>query len=1289
MDSDLSFGSWLKGRRKGLDLTQDALAEGAGCSPDMVRKVEGGVARPSRQLAELLVAHLQVPAGEQALYVQWARTGRRQASPPPTATYPASGHDDQAPENPYKGLHAFQETDAPDFFGREALTARLVQRVAAQEELARFLAIVGPSGSGKSSVVRAGLIPALRRQHLPGGISPVVVDMVPGNHPLEEIEAALLRVAVNPPSSLMEQLRDGERGLARAVKRVLPSDNHTEMLLVIDQFEELFTLTKSEQERAQVLRGLFEAVSDPHSRLWVVVTLRADFYDHPLLYIPSSELISRRNEVVGPLTSEELFRAITKPAERAGLVMEADLPITIAEDVSEQPGTLPLMEYALTELFEGRVGRLLTLSAYRQSGGVLGALARRADSLFLSLTPAEQAEARQMFLRLVTLGEELGTDDTRRRTHRAEIASGARDEEALGRVLDLYGRYRMLTFDRDHRTGAPTVQVAHEALVRGWPRFREWLDNAREQLIVHRRLMTSAAEWQSAGQERSFLVSGARLAQFAALQAESESGGEGALALTEEEEAYLAASLDEQRRQALTEQARQGRELMLQKRAASRLRYLVAGLCVFLLVAAALAAWALNRSTEAQTNFEHADALRLGGEAENLVLTHADPNLIALLSIRSLKTAYSPQADAALSGVAFQGVPPLAFEGHTSEVRMAKFSPDGKMLVTGGDDTTVRLWDVATRQTIHIFKAHTSVAGAVAFSPDGKYLATGGDDAKLFLWDLATYEQVREFKGSGGEIGWMAFSPDGKYLATTDGYSGGISNAYIVHIWDVATGEIIRSLTDFKADVIGLGWSPGGNYLYTSALDGTARLWDADNGEQVRSYAGNVVFGGPGAYSPDGKYVAAGVGRPDLSVPGFGIIIWEADTGKVVRVITGVDGVLGMTFSPDSKYIASGGEGTFVQVWEVASGRKVHEYTGSSDMIFWVDFSPDGKYIVDASRDHIARMWSLQTSPGNVVFSGHSDEVWGASYSPDGGYLATSSADQKIGLWDAVSGQIIRYFAGHTAKVLSVVFSPDGKTLLSASADGTVRLWDTESGLAMHTFEGHSEQVNRAFFSHDGTMIVSASDDNTARIWDVATGKELHRFTEPDHAVKAVFSPDDHSLLISDGDGHIELYDVASEKLIRSYLGHEKTDVRASFSPDGTKIVSAGDDAISIVWDTNTGQELQRFTIPNTTVWSAEFSPDGMTVATSGNDNEARLWDVATGQEIRRLTGHTNGVRQVSFSPDGQFVVTASLDKTARIWQTDYHTTINAMCSVLNRDLTREERAQYGITDHAPTCPSH
>jgi len=405
--------------------------------------------------------------------------------PPYTAVTP-----EEKLESPYKGLRAFGEADADDFFGRETLTGELLGRLAQPGDLTRFLAVVGPSGSGKSSVVKAGLIPALRRGGLPGSENWFIVDLVPGAHPWEELEAALLRVAVNPPQSLLSQLREDERGLLRAVQRVLPADETTELVLVIDQFEEVFTLTADEAGRAQLLDSLVMAILDPSSRARVVITLRADFTDRPLQYVDFGELVRQRTEFVLPLTPDELEEAIVKPAQRVGLAVEPGLPETIMSDLGDQPGTLPLLQYTLTELFERRVGRALTLGAYQASGGVRGALAKRAEELYTQLDEAGRKVACQLFLRLITLGEAtsdgLPAPDTRRRVLRSELTSldgRPKTTSVIDGVIDQFGRHRLLTFDRDPVTRGPTVEVAHEALIREWGRLRMWLDEDREYLL--------------------------------------------------------------------------------------------------------------------------------------------------------------------------------------------------------------------------------------------------------------------------------------------------------------------------------------------------------------------------------------------------------------------------------------------------------------------------------------------------------------------------------------------------------------------------------------------------------------------------------------------------------------------------------------------------------------------------------------------------------------------------------------------------------------------------------------
>ena len=398
--------------------------------------------------------------------------------------------------------------------------------------------------------------------------------MQPGHHPLEELDAALMRVAVRPPAGLLARLESGPRGLVEVVDAILPEG--TELLLVVDQLEEVFTLTESEDDRALFLESLRVATAEPSSRLRVVATLRADFYDRPLRYPRIGQLLGSTTEVLSALTPEELERAIVRPAERAGLRIEGGVVPQIAADVAEQPGALPLVQYALTELYDRREDGRLTLEAYRDIGGVGGALAASAEHLYATRQPAGRNAVRQLFLRLVTLGE--GVADTRRRVTRSELSTIEVDASAMESALDTYGRHRLLTFDRDPATREPTVEVAHEALLGAWERLRGWIEEAREDVRMHRRLSDAAREWERNRRESSFLLAGSRLDQF-------ESWGSATnLALGLEERGYLVASVARRDEERAAEAARNLRERTLERRSVKRLRALVVALTAAALV---------------------------------------------------------------------------------------------------------------------------------------------------------------------------------------------------------------------------------------------------------------------------------------------------------------------------------------------------------------------------------------------------------------------------------------------------------------------------------------------------------------------------------------------------------------------------------------------------------------------------------------------------------------------------------------------------------------------------------
>ena len=746
--------------------------------------------------------------------------------------------------NPYKGLHAFLEADADDFFGREQLVADLVERVVAE----RFLAVVGPSGSGKSSVVLAGLVPEIRAR----GWN--IAVMAPGAYPLEELEAALLRIAANPPASLKEQLDADELGLLRAVKRVLPDDG-SELLLVVDQLEEVFTLVEDEERRARFLSSLELAVRDPRSRLRVVVTLRADFYDRPLLHRGFGEVMRDRVEPVLPLSLDELEQAIAGPAKRVGAALEEGLLGRIVADVVDEPAALPLLQYALTELHERREGSTLTRRAYEAIGGISGAVAGRAETLYRGLDDPGQQAVRQLFLRLVTLGD---AADTRRRVERAELDTLDVDQGRLALSIDAYGAARLLSFDRDPRTEAPTVEVAHEALLSRWARLKDWIAAARDDLRAHQRLSSAAREWRDVDRDPSLLMRGAQLERFESWATES------GIAQTDLEREYLAESVAAREAERLAEEARQARETALERRSIHRLRALVGVLAVAALVAAGLTVFAFQQSNHSKHEAKIATARQLA--AASTANIDVDPELSILLGLRAVETTGGgahalPEAVDALHRAVEAS---RAVASIPVQAAAVAFSPDGTRLATAG--SSVGVWSTKTgRRLLDVGRGGGPFRG-IAFSTDSRRLAAGGSGGVATIWDATNGRRLESLESPVGGTGIyaLAFDPEGKRIAADDGVGD-------LWLWDAGSRRVIRTIRTAHP-LCGVSWSPDGGRIATGDCGthyagSVARIWDAQTGRLV--FASPVLNGAMRmiAYSPNGEYLGVadpGGERPDL-----------------------------------------------------------------------------------------------------------------------------------------------------------------------------------------------------------------------------------------------------------------------------------------------------------------------------------------------------------------------------------------------------------------------------------------
>lgn len=1149
--------------------------------------------------------------------------------------------------NPYKGLRAFRESDADDFFGREALTQRLVERMAEEHRLARFLAVVGPSGSGKSSLVQAGLIPTLRRGALPGSEHWFVVVVVPGAHPLEELEEALLRVATTPLPNLLEHLQADERGLLRAVSRMLPDDTQTELVLVIDQFEEIFTMVEDEPVRRHLLNSLIATVTDTQSKLHVIITLRADYYHGPLQYTGFSQLMQQRTEVVVPFTSDELRRAIAGPAARAFLNLEPGLIATLIADVEMQPGALPLLQYVLTDLFEQRTDQSLTREAYHSTGGLRSAIARRADQLYDQLDEQGQEAARQIFLRLITLGE--GVEDTRRRVRRTELEAIGVDSGTIRTVIDMYGRYRLLTFDRDSITREPTVEVAHEALIRMWGRLRVWLVTSRENLRIQRRLLTAVAEWSNADRDSSFLATGVRLAQFESL-ADSD------LALSQEEQEYLQASVMARDALRIKEAERKAREAALERRSRSILWALVAVLLIAVVVASLL-------TFQTRRQLEIATAQRIALAAQSQMLNA--PETALLLAYEGVARHHDPLTEQALRDaldhVAWQ---PIVLNGHTAAVGRGDFSPDGQQILTASDDGTARLWDLTGKQ-LAVFEGHTGIVQGAVFSPDGQQVLTASGDGTARLWNKQGQPLVI-FKGHTAGLQSADFTKDGQQILTT-------SDDGTVRLWTI-TGQPLTVFEGHTDTVHSAVFSADEQLVLTASDDGTARLWNR-NGESLTTFKHDDDPVERAEFSPDGQQVLTASGDQtarlwDLS--GQELAVFKGHTGGVQRAM----------FSPDGKQVLTASLDQTVRLWDL-SGQQLAVFKGHTDRVNRARFSPDGQYILSASLDHTARLWDLSGQQlavfshlgrvGSTMFSpdgkhilttsfDHTARLWtlvgppvatfqdednglkSAIYSADGKRVLTASADKTARLWDA-NGQLLMVFKDHSGPLARARFSPDEQQVLTAAEDGTVSLWDL-SGRLLTTFS-HTDEVFSDGNTLDGQRVLTAADDGTVQLWDLS-GQHIATFKgHTDEVTNARLSPNGQYVLTTSQDATARLWDVSGKQLT-IFKEHTEWIVRAIFSLDGQHIVSVSDDDTARLWDLS-GKQLAVFP-HNDRVVRAVFSPDGQRVVTISQDATARMWDL-TGKQLA-VFSHTGRVVRADFSDDGQYLVTASADQTARLWNT-------------------------------------
>ncbi|MCB9461534.1 MAG: protein kinase [Anaerolineaceae bacterium] len=1219
--------------------------------------------------------------------------------------------------NPYKGLRAFQQADAGDFFGRNDLIERLLKRLDSSQTNSQFLAVVGPSGSGKSSVIKAGLLPAVRESRL--NDEPwYITEMVPGTHPFEELEAALLKIAPNDVPDLHGILTRDERGLVRAIKRILPT-SEARVLLLIDQFEEVFTLVDDEERRKLFLDSVMAAAQDERSQVTIIITLRADFYDRPLLYGDFGELIRQRTELVLPLSNSQLQEAIVEPARLVNMELENGLVNAIIKDVRMQPGALPLLQYALTELFERRTGRMMTLNTYQEIGGTSGALARRADEIYSQLDDAEAEAARQIFLRLVTLGD--GTEDTRRRVLISELLSLTTDRGIIQRVLDTFGKYRLMTFDRDPVTRNATVEVAHEALIRQWDRMRGWLEESREVLRLQRQLNGATRDWLQADHDPSFLATGIRLQQLEDLAATSD------IVLNQDEAAFLQASVEQREARLEAERQRQAHEETLEKRS----RRFLGALAVVMTIAAAIsgimAVVAYTQSqlaTEAQVIAEDsadtANSLALAANARNAAAQN-DPQLALALALEAeqVQDDNAPEVVRVLGDLAYAPGPRYRMSLHTGSVLNVAFSADGQRGASVGLDGQLIIWQVDDQTILQQINLGDGIfAFDVVLHPTEPIAAVALNNGQLRFFDIETGDVALEIAAHEGPIHSLDTSPDGSQIVT-----GGADK--IIKLWDTATGELVQEFEGHTGEIFRVVFSPKGDQIASSsgdetladtaddAVDRTIRLWSLNGGRTV-TIQPNSGFPRTLAYSPDGQTIALGV--------------WDNSLGGTTRLYDVVNGVetarlfghstpiTDIAFSPDGGTLATVAWDRVVRLWDIRRSVEMRTFAGLPDRILTLEYSPNGEYLllgtgnagdnvvtVDSERSIASDvwLWDLQRRDAVRQYHGQDEWLWSVAIHPDGDMAATGSGplrlvegantDTSIHLWNISTGETIATLEGHTNTVDSLDFHPDGQHLLSAGWDGSIILWDIESGEQVRTYSDHAGRVYDVNFSADGSRFISAGGSGdataykrTAILYDTDSGQIIRVFSGHESDVySAVFSPDESLIATGSADGSIRLWNTETGETVRTLSGHTDDVNEVLFSPDGTMLASTSWDDTVRLWDVATGEEIRQFIGHTNNTFGLAFSPDGRTLLTTSTDQTVRLWDVATGEEVHRYLSHTNWIQEVAFTPDGTEAISAAQDELAIVWRVDG--SVDSIIAFAQhdrnlRDLTCQERERYNLS---------
>lgn len=1157
--------------------------------------------------------------------------------------------------NPYKGLRAFDEADSSDFFGRETLIRRLLDRIEARPG-ARLTVLVGPSGSGKSSVVRAGLVRSLREREIPVGV------MFPGDEPVQALGKAIGDASGGAPADITAIL-EASLSLDRP------------MVIVVDQCEELFTLTPDQH----VVEGFLDLVAgDDHPIRWVM-TIRADFLDRLLTHRRLSPLLGEALVLIPTLNDDEIRAVITRPAARVGLYVEPELVGAVIAAVRHRPTALPLLQFALTDTFVRRRSDNLTLADYERAGGISGALARRAEEVFAPMSERLGDEVQRLFLQLVAVTDEGGL--ARRRVPRGDLVG---DEATVAMVLERFGAQRLLTFDQDTTTGAATVEVAHEALMSEWPRFSRWVEHALDDLRMARRLAGAVSEWESSGRDPSFLLSGARLNQM-----------EGWVESSHIDIPASGLELVSASRAAEQAEARS---------AARRRRVVLTAVSVAAVMAVGLAVFAFDQAEEARNQARVATVREL--TAASAASLSSDPELASLLALQAVEESgdtvlpeaeealhravladrllarvpnggngiahFSPAGDAFVAmgvdvtTIQIWSVDPLlekmTLVGHRDFVVDVVYSSDGSRIASASTDGTVRVWNAQTGEIEIVFEVEGPIPLIPVFSNDGTRLAASSTSGVVWVWDLASQQLIWELDPPEGtfETLNLEFSPDGSVLAVAPIGPEDVRQTIGAQVWDMTSGELITVLAGHQPNVHDLGFTPDGTRLLTAGFDATVREWDTATWTETRTFYG-------------------------------------AETS-----------VIDLDISRDGTRVAVTGFQGMARVFDLESFEVTHVLLGHSGGVDGVDLSPDGNTLLTASTaDRTNRLWDLREEASYELLAlpaAARSHPAGVAFSPDGSQLAASRDVGNLTIWQFPEGQEVRTFPGPGDVSDVIAFDPMGLYLVTAGPEGIAllgsdgepirNLSEVTSSHAATSPDGErlffTVASFHAAFSPDGGRLVTTGVDGT-HLWMRPFTDRPHLLSEiPGSASSFHPSGDLVALSLDEGTvgvgGLVEVRDPDNGEVVAEIRGHQEPVSRLGFSPDGRWLVTGSYDATAIIWDVGTFHPEHLLVGHQGAVLEVAFDPIRAEVATGSDDGTVKIWSLETGALILTLPGLYS---DMEYTPDGAYLGGVGPESPLIVHIRDVHELAAEARQRLTRWWTPEECERFLASSSCPAPPAH